>query len=138
MLKNKFRIYKSTLLDLNNFVFQVFLVGYLSFLIIDYLREGFIGNFFNTGILLIICIASGMLAVVFKKYNTIQESPAIEKKLERKDHGFIIILTIISASLILLETKEIGWPGYIVSLIIGILIYLTSVLLLDKSEERKD
>ena len=61
-------VIKNYLAELNIHVFQVSLISYLCFLIIDYLREGYISNFFNLNIILFICVVSGFLMIILNNF----------------------------------------------------------------------
>jgi purine-cytosine permease-like protein len=113
-------------------VFQVSLITYLLFYLIDNFKIGFISDYFNLNALLWIALASGTLSIWFK-------SDVIEEKTESKavkirNYIFIIALSLISVGLIYYKIKSIGKFSYFVSPLCGLLILLLSILFLHDSE----
>jgi len=129
------------ILDINKDVFEISLITYLVFLLIEELKEGFISYNFNLNILLGLVIVSGILTI-FSKAKTnkheletnLHESRIRESRISKKDWIFIIGLGILGGFLIFYKTKELGWLSLVISIISGILIVLLSVLILEEND----
>lgn len=113
-------------------IFKVSLISYLIFYLIESFKAGFIADYFNLNILLIITILSGVFMVLFKKE---EESKKEVQKIRKRDYIFIIILGVVATGLIYYKIKEIGWLSYVISPISGIIIILISILLLNEQQE---
>lgn len=113
-------------------IFKVSLISYLIFYLIESFKAGFIADYFNLNILLIITILSGVFTVLFKKE---EESKKEVQKIRKRDYIFIIILGVVATGLIYYKIKEIGWLSYVISPISGIIIILISILLLNEQQE---
>lgn len=112
-------------------IFKISLISYLVFYLIESFKTGFITDFFDLNILLIITILSGIFTVLFKK----EAEEKKEKQIIRpRDYIFIIILGVVATGLIYYKIKEIGWLSYIISIISGVIIILLSILLLNEPE----
>lgn len=124
MSKNALKTYKDYLVEINNFIFKVFLITYLVFLTIEYLNYGFIVEFFNINIILNVCLFSGVLAILLSKKNKAEKTTKTNR-----NKLFIVIISLISMISIFTRIKEVGWFSYIISLISGITIFLILVWL---------
>lgn len=112
-------------------IFKVSLISYLLFYLIESFKSGFITDYFDLNILLIITILGGVFTVLFKK----EEPKKKVQKIRKRDYIFIIILGVVATGLIYYKIKEIGWLSYIISSISGIIIILISILLLNENEQ---
>lgn len=113
-------------------IFKISLITYLIFYLIDSFKTGFITDYFNLNLLLIITILSGIFTVIFKKEVEVKKEL---QKIKKREYIFIIFLGIISAGLIYYKIKSIGRLSYIISIISGIIIILLSILLLNDQQE---
>lgn len=125
------------LAELAGEIFQVSLIAYLVFYLIEDLKAGFITDYFNLNILLILTILSGVLTVLFKKEGAEKKEEVV--KIRKKDYIFVVILGIVTTGLIYYRIRETGWLAPVISIISGVIIILMSILLLwDKGEEEED
>ena len=123
-------------------MFEISLITYLVFLLLEELKEGFVSYNFDLNIVLYIVIVSGVLSVFAKEDPSIKlmarnkEKP---EKIRKIDWLFIFGLGVLGGFLIFYKTEEIGWISYVISGISGILIILLSVLILkgDDDEEHE-
>ena len=60
----------SFLTEIGTFIFQVFLISYLLFFIIDRLKPGYISNFFNPNIILAVCLVGSFLIIINQRKKT--------------------------------------------------------------------
>lgn len=113
-------------------IFKISLISYLVFYLIESFKTGFITDYFELNILLIITILTGIFTVLFKK----EADEKKEKQIIRpKDYIFIIILGLVAAGIIYYKIKGLGWLSYVISVISGVIIILLSILLLNEPEE---
>lgn len=124
-------------------VFQVSLIAYLVFYLIEDFKVGFITNYFNLNILLILTIISGIITVLLEEKETsfgegYEEKVPEEEKIKKRDYIFIIILGIIAAIIIFFRIKSLGWLAPVISIISGIIIIMISILLLWGKEEKEE
>jgi hypothetical protein len=110
-------------------IFKISLISYLLFYLVENFKAGFISDYFNLNILLIITIISGVLTVGGKK--EVEEREV--KKIKVKDYVFIIVLGAVAAGLIYYSIKEIGKLAYLISIVSGVIVILISILLLNDS-----
>lgn len=118
-------------------IFKISLISYLVFYLIESFKSGFITDYFNLNILLIITILSGIFTVLVQS----EEEKREPQKIKKRDYIFIVILGVVAAGLIYYKIKGIGWLSYVISIISGIIIILLSILLLNEPENdqrRKD
>lgn len=122
-------------------VFQISLISYLVFYLIEDFKPGFITNYFNLNIILILTIISGIITVLFEGKESSfetghEEKVPEEKKIKKIDYLFIVVLGVVAAIIIFFKIKSLGWLAPIISIISGIIIILISILLLwDRGEE---
>lgn len=133
MLQNSLKIKNAWLIILNlaKDIFEVSLVSYLVFYLIDQIKQGFVSNFFNLNYILWTAIVSGIISAFSK------EKEEKTKPLTTRDYIFITVLAIIGAAIIFYKTQDLGWLSWLVSAIAGILIVVISILLLSKDEEEE-
>lgn len=113
-------------------IFKVSLISYLIFYLVESFKAGFIADYFDLNILLIITILSGVFTVLFKKE---EEAKKEVQKIKKRDYVFIVTLGVVATGLIYYKIKEIGWLSYVISPISGIIIILISILLLNEQQE---
>ena len=124
-------------LDVNKDVFQISLVTYLVFLLIEEFKKGFVTNNFNLNILLYLVIVSGIIAIFTEKKEDNERKPEASKQarqITKGDYFLIFGVGILGGVLIFLKTKDIGWISYIISIISSVLIVLLSILLFKDDE----
>lgn len=115
-----------------NEIFTMALITYLLFYLIEDFNNGFIINYFNLNILLIITIISGILMVL-----TVPE--AEERKpepIKTRNYIFIVVLGIMATALIYFGIKEIGKLALIIAPISGLIIILISILLFTDDNDK--
>jgi len=115
-------------------IFKISLISYLLFYLVENFKAGFISDYFNLNILLIITIISGVLTVGGKKEVEEREKYSIKIR----DYIFIVILGLVAAGLIFYSIKEIGKLAYLISTVSGVIIMLISILLLNNSFDDKE
>ena len=115
-------------------IFKISLISYLLLYLMENFKAGFISDYFNLNIILIITIISGILSVSGEK-------EVAEKEIERikvKDYVFITILGAIAALLIYYGIKDIGKLAYLISAVSGVIIILISILLISEPENNNE
>lgn len=112
-----------------NEIFKVSLVAYLIFLLIETFSAGFISNYLNLNIILVVCVISGIIDFLVQKGKKLEK-----RKLTRNDFIWILTLSVIGALFILRKTIELGWISYLISFASGVLIVLISVLIIESED----
>lgn len=129
--KKQKRLFKGSSAHLINHLFQYLLVVYLILLLLEQIFSGFVSQYLNLNYLLIIVIIVGVLDVF-------SEHPfLIQKKPNKLDYIFIIILGILGFAIIKFKTQELGWLSWLISAVAGILIILLSILVLEDEDEKE-
>lgn len=123
---------KTGLADISTFAFQVFSISYLVFLIIDYTKENYISEFFNFNVLLLVTIISGILSFFLRK----DEQHPRQVSLSRK-YILVAILSLTSTLIIFKITYHIGWLGYLIAILAGLITLLATMSLIEKQYFRK-
>ncbi len=81
---------------------------------------------------MLIVIVSGALSILFPVTNNSNNHE--EKQPNIKDLILIIVLGILGAIIIFLKIKALGWIGYIIAILGGLIIILLSWLILTEKE----
>ncbi len=115
-------------------IFKVALVSFLLLYLADSISVGYVSDYFNINILLVITIISGIITVAFK------EEPVKDAAMPMKkwDYIFILLLGIASTSIIYCRISEIGKLAYLISAVSGVIIILISILLISSSTDNKE
>ena len=109
--------------------FKVFFVGYLLFLIIETLKSGFITNFFNINIILLLVLVTGIGRILLG--SKVQEKNIVEDGI---DWYVIVAFSVFSGAIVYYKTKEMGNVSLVVSAISAVAIFLLSYLTLSDKE----
>jgi hypothetical protein len=117
--ENKQRLYL-----LSTEVFQVSLLVYLIILLVENFQKGIISDFLNLNWILGIVIISGIIMILFNKEGDGKLND--DKPVGKKGLILLIILALISASLIFVKIKDLGWLAWIVSILGGLIIFFIS------------
>jgi hypothetical protein len=123
MADKKINLFKNYFLEINNFTLIVFLFSYVFLLVVEDTSDKFISLFFNYNIFLYICIITGLIMLIFERGEQ-------ELRLIKSDYVLIISLALTGFVVILMKTKQLGWLGLVISVIFGLLIYVSSLVLL--------
>jgi len=124
---------KTSLADISTFAFQVFSISYLVFLIIDYTKENYISEFFNFNGLLLVIVISAILSFFLRK----NEQHPRQVSLSRK-YILVTILSLASTLIIFKITYHIGWLGYLIAILAGIIMFLATMSLIEKRSFQKN
>jgi hypothetical protein len=108
------------------YVFQALLILFLITILAQQFYPDFVKSIFNINWFMIIVIVFGALSILFPH----QQSQEIKKPISWKDITFILSLGIIGGIIIFLKLKSIGWIGYVISILGGLIIILLSWLVL--------
>ncbi len=79
---------------------------------------------------MIAVIIIGAISIIFPPRQGLKK----EKPITWKDFVFIAILGILGGIIIFLKIKNLGWIGYVISVLGGLIIILLSWLILDEKE----
>lgn len=105
--------------ELLSFAFQVSLVAFLGFYLIDNLRTGFVSNFFNVYIFLWTSIVFGVLTTAWPM---IVPEAKSEEKLTWKDFTRITLFALGTAALVWYKTSSIGWLAMVIAALSGLIV----------------
>ncbi|MBU2235760.1 MAG: hypothetical protein ABIF80_04530 [Patescibacteria group bacterium] len=120
--------------DIDKQIFEVLLVSYLLFYLLDQILNNIISDYFNLNIILIIVIISGAV-MSFPAFSSEKEENK-EKQAGLKDYLFIIGLGIVAAGVIYYKIDLFFWMRLAISIISGMIIILLSILLLYENNEK--
>jgi magnesium-transporting ATPase (P-type) len=124
-----------TILSISRIVFEIFLILYLTFFLLDEIKKGFVSDFFNTNYLLAVCIISGILTALGRK----EEKPAAPQIIKKSDYFLMTGITFLAIIIVFVKIKEIGFALALpISILSGILIFLISYLFLKGEDEEKN
>lgn len=122
--------------ELNYQIFEIFLLSYLIFYLLDDLLLNIVSNYFNLNIILIIVVASGIVSFLpgFKR-----PQKEIKNMPTWKDYIFIFILGLASCAIIFFKLGDLqSWLRLTISIISGIIIILISILLINENNEQEE
>lgn len=114
-----------------SYVFQSLLFIFLIALLLQQFYPEQIKSYININWFMIVVIIFGALTILFPQEPFIKK----EKLVDWKDYIFIIILGIVGGIIILLKIKNLGWIGYVISMLGALIIILLSWLILTEKEE---
>ncbi len=103
-----------------NYTFQIFLIMFLLFLIIN---EFYKLSFINPTYFLILVIVLGILSILF---------PYEQEEVARASPILIFILGILGAVVIFIKTRELGWLSYIIAVVVFVMIMLLSQIIYEE------
>lgn len=119
--------------ELNQQIFEISLLSYLLFYLLDDLFNSLISNYFNLNILLIVVIISGILLNI--PALSPQKKEKKVKPIGIKDYLFIFLLGIIAGGIIFYKISLDSWLRLTISIISGFIIILISILLLNENNQ---
>jgi NhaP-type Na+/H+ or K+/H+ antiporter len=115
-------------------VFQTLLFLFLIALLIQQFYPSWINSRININGFMFAVILFGAISILFPpKHEKHSEKPA-----NWKDFIFILLLGIIGGIIIFLKIKSLGWIGYVISILGGLIIILLSWLILTEKEDNDD
>ena len=118
--------------ELLSFAFQIFLVVFLGFYLVESLRTGFVANYFNINIFLWAAIVSGVLSTMWPM--VVPEAKAVEKP-TWKVYVWMALLALGTVALVWYKTSSIGWLVAIIAPLSGLIVLGLSLLVyFDKDE----
>ena len=103
-----------------NYTFQIFLIMFLLFLIIN---EFYKLSFINPTYFLILVIVLGVLSIIF---------PYEQEEVARASPILIFIIGIAGAVVIFIKTRELGWLSYIIAAVAFVMIILLSQIVYEE------
>ncbi len=116
-------------------LFQISLIVYLTLLVVEEVKHGFVSYFFNLNYLLVGVILSGILTIGLEKYQ-ILTSFIKKNKLGANDWELFVILSIGAGMLIYLKTNDLGSISLLFTILTSIVVFLLSYLIMkDNSSE---
>jgi len=130
------------ILKFSAFLFPFVLVFYLILFLLENIFPGFVSNVVDLNYFLIPVLVFGLLAAFANK-----EEERNEKEPTRWDFMLIAGLTALSFVILLYKTANLGWMGFLISLISSSLISLVSLVIIvpeaaenqvDRALDRKD
>ena len=115
-----------------SYVFQALLFLFLITLLIQQFYPDQVKSYVNINWFMIIVIIFGAISILFPPQQILKK----EKPTNYKDFLFIGILGILGGVIIFLKIKTLGWIGYVISILGGlIIIFLSYLVLTEKNEE---
>lgn len=116
--------------EFSGFLFPFALVFYLILFLLENVFTGFVSNIFDLNYFLIPVVVFGFLAA-FASHQQEQDKPATK-------WDFILIagLVVLSFVILVYKTGDLGWIGFVISLISSILILLMSLVIVFPETER--
>ena len=113
-----------------SYVFQTLLILFLIVLLVKEFYPSFIDTRINVSWFMLIVIVFGALSILFPVEKTERK-----EEFNLRDKLLIIGLGVLGAAIIFLKLKELGWIGYVISILGGLIIALLSWLLLTENDE---
>jgi len=115
-----------------SFAFQVSLVSFLSFYLLESLRAGIITHYFNINIFLWAAIVTGVLSTLWPM---VVPQAKEEKKPSWKDYVWMVLLALATVALVWYKTSSIGWLVAVIAPLSGLIVLGLSLLVyFDKDE----
>lgn len=118
--------------ELLSFVFQVALVSFLGFYIVESLRPGFVASFFNINIFLWAAAVTGILSTVWPM--AVPEAK-VEEKPTQKDYVWMVLLALCTVVIVWSKVNSIGWLAKVIAPLSGLIVFgLCLLVYFDKDE----
>ncbi|MEK7631990.1 MAG: hypothetical protein AAB445_03980 [Patescibacteria group bacterium] len=118
--------------ELLSFAFQVSLVSFLGFYLMESLRPGVVANFFNINIFLWSAIVIGVLSTVWPM---VVPEAKVEGKPTWKDYVWMVLLALGTVAVVWYKTSSIGWLVKVIAPLSGLIVLGLSLLVyFDKDE----
>lgn len=120
--------------------FEVALISYLFFYLVETLAASFVSRFYSFNYHLFFVIIFGVLSVILMSDKKGEEIVRSKTRVRIRDYLFIITLGLISAGIIWYKTKELGRLSLAIAALSGLIIFFLSLLLMfdkDKSEDNE-
>jgi hypothetical protein len=118
--------------EILSFAFQVSLVSFLGFYLVESVRGGFIANYFNINIFLWAAIVTGVLSTVWPM---VVPEAKVEKKPTWKDYVWMVLLALGTVALVWYKTSSVGWLVKVIAPLSGLIVLGLSLLVyFDKDE----
>jgi len=124
---------KEFIKQLFNYTFQILLLLFLITLLIQQFYPIEVESRININWFMFAVIIIGAISILFPSK---PEEKREFKKPTWKDLTLIIGMGILGAIIILLKLKELGWIGYLISILGGFIIILLSWLLINERDEK--
>jgi len=106
--------------EIGKFSFEVFVITYLVFYIINDLSKGFITDYFNFNTILVVAVAGGLLSFLKP-----QNSNLKKKRPSSQKEYFAILLAMIGALIIFYKALALNWFWAVV---VGIIAFISIIL----------
>ncbi len=116
-----------------SYVFQVLLFAFLVILLIREFNRALVDSLINVNWFMVVVIIFGALSIFFPI-----EKKEENKEATKKDLLLIIGLGILGAIIIFLKLRVLGWIGYLIAGLGGLIIVLLSWLLLTEKDTHSD
>jgi hypothetical protein len=114
-----------------SYVFQALLFIFLVTLLLQQFYPTQVKSYININWFMIIVIIFGAVSIVFPPTPTLKK----EKPTTWKDYIFVTALGILGGIIIFFKIKNLGWIGYVISILGGlIIIFLSWMVLSEKSD----
>ncbi len=113
-----------------SYVFQALLFLFLITLLLQQFYPEKIKAYLDINWFMIIVIIFGAVSILFPPQPTLKR----EKPATWKDFIFIFILGILGGIIIFFKIKNLGWIGYVISILGGLIILLSWLILTEKEE----
>lgn len=122
--------------DLLAYVFQVALLSYLGFYLLENLQPGFVSNYFDLNIMLWSTIGSGLLTALWPAVVPEARKP---RRLGWRQYVGLLLLALVTAGIVWYKIQSIGWLAKIIALLSGLIVFGLGLLVyLDDDTERPD
>ena len=116
-----------------SYVFQILLFLFLLTLLAQQFYPDFINTRININWFMIAVIIFGAISILFPP----KQSLKTEAPPDWRDFLLVIALGILGAVIIFLKLKNLGWIGYLISVLGGLIIILLSWLVLAEKDNEK-
>lgn len=114
--------------------FQILLFLFLITLLLREFYPNVVDSLININWFMFAVIIVGAISIIFPPKLKKQK----EKPINWKDKVFIIILGILGAVIIFLKLKDLGWIGYAIAILGGLIIILLSWMILTEKDTPQD
>lgn len=120
--------------ELNHQIFEVSVLSYLLFFILDSLFKKIVSNYFSLNLVLIIAIITGIISQLPGMKVEREEA---SDELKRKDYLFIFLLGSIGCAFIFFKLEAELWIRLAGGVFCGILVILLSIILFNNNSKKQ-
>lgn len=120
---------KKFLIKLNKDILAISMISFVVLFFLELIKPKFVIAYINLNYILLLCLASGIFAVLFEDQTQIEENNIDNSETEKIGKSMLLIFSIATFIFIMFFTRDLGAWGVLVGLIGGLVAFLLGLTL---------